>query len=445
VFAGGFDLQSACAVAGSDDLDEYAILEVLDALVRKSLLVADPSSGRTRFSMLETIREFSEEQLVASGQATEARAAHARHFAHREADILALWDSPQQREAYDWFTIELPNLRTAFRWAKDHGDLDAAATIATYATFLGFVIENYEPIAWAEELIEPACAANHPRLATLYVMASLCWMPGRLEEALRYSDASLLIIGSGPGHMPFGAEGWMGSAYLAVGRQERWAEWCATQLARGNDTHTITWSSLVFALVTSGRADEAMAAAEGLVDAAEATHNPYALSFALTADGFAFRNADPARALDAMRRGLAIARDSGNSFNVSNAAQNLAYVEAEHGDPLAAFDYLTLAIRHHHDSGSSSLITQPLTALAVFLDRLERYEPAATITGFARGPLSAAAYPGFDATIAHLREVLGDQIYASLARIGESMTATAVATYAYDQIDQARMELEHSG
>ena len=70
VFAGGFDLQSACAVAGSDDLDEYAILEVLDALVRKSLLIADRSSGRTRFSMLETIRQFAEEQLVARGEAT---------------------------------------------------------------------------------------------------------------------------------------------------------------------------------------------------------------------------------------------------------------------------------------------------------------------------------------------------------------------------------------
>ena len=77
VFAGGFDLQSACAVAGSDDLDEYAILEVLDALVRKSLLVADRSSGRTRFSMLETIRQFAEEQLVARGEAAEVRAAHA--------------------------------------------------------------------------------------------------------------------------------------------------------------------------------------------------------------------------------------------------------------------------------------------------------------------------------------------------------------------------------
>jgi len=78
VFAGGFDLESASAIAGSDDSDDYAVLDLLDALVRKSLLVADRSAGRTRFSMLETIREFAEEQLVASGAATKARAAHAR-------------------------------------------------------------------------------------------------------------------------------------------------------------------------------------------------------------------------------------------------------------------------------------------------------------------------------------------------------------------------------
>ena len=124
--------------------------------MRKSLLVADRSSGRTRFSMLETIRQFAEEQLVASGDADEVRTAHARYFAGREADILALWDSPRQREAYTWFAIELANLRAAFRWAADHGDLDIAAAIATYAAFLGYRVEQYEPIAWAEELIEPA-------------------------------------------------------------------------------------------------------------------------------------------------------------------------------------------------------------------------------------------------------------------------------------------------
>ena len=65
-------------------------------------------------AMLETIRQFAEEQLVASGDAEEARDAHARHFAARETDILALWDSPRHREAHIWFTAELANLRTAF-------------------------------------------------------------------------------------------------------------------------------------------------------------------------------------------------------------------------------------------------------------------------------------------------------------------------------------------
>ena len=45
--------------------------------------------------------------------------------------------------------------------------------------------------------------------------------------------------------------------------------------------------------------------------------------------------------------------------------------------------------------------------------------------------------------IAHLRDVLGDPAYESLARAGEKMTTAAMATYAYDQIDQARTELEH--
>jgi predicted ATPase/class 3 adenylate cyclase len=67
VFFGGFDLQSACAIAGLDDSDEYAVLDLLDALVRKSLLTVDRSARRARYSMLETIRQFAEEQLVASG------------------------------------------------------------------------------------------------------------------------------------------------------------------------------------------------------------------------------------------------------------------------------------------------------------------------------------------------------------------------------------------
>ena len=92
--------------------------------------------------------------------------------------------APDNATPTTWFTTELANLRTAFRWAADHGDLDMAATIATYAGFVGFLAENYEPIAWAEEIIEPARAVDHPRLAFLYVIASLCWTTGRIEAAV---------------------------------------------------------------------------------------------------------------------------------------------------------------------------------------------------------------------------------------------------------------------
>jgi predicted ATPase len=445
VFAGGFDLESACAVMGSDDdfHDEYATLDLLDALVRKSLLVADRSSGRTRFSMLETIRQFAEDQLVARGEAFEIRAAHSRYFAGREADILALWDSPRQREAYAWFTVELSNLRTAFRWAADHGDLDAAAAIATYAMLLGEMIGNYEPIAWAEELIESARAVDHPRLATLYVLAAAgCWMPGRIEEAVGYADAGQTVIGSG-GQVPFGLEGVLGVAYPAIGQPERWVEWCRAQLARGRDTHTLTRTMLVIALTMAGAGDEARAATNGLVEAAEAAHNPFALADAIYAYGYTFRDADPVRALEALRRGLLIAQDSGNRLIESQLATGLSRLEAEHGDPLAALDHITLAIRNFYDFGNVGLIRSALATLAVVLNRLGRLERAATIAGFAFSPLTASAFPQLSTMIVHLRDVLGGPAYESLARKGETMTTAAMVTYAYDQIDQARTELEH--
>jgi predicted ATPase len=441
VFAGGFDLESACAVMGSDD--DFATLDLLDALVRKSLLVADRSAGRTRFSMLETIRQFAEEQLVARGEASEIRAAHSRYFAGREADILALWDSPRQREAHDWFSVELANLRTAFRWATDHGDLDVAATIASYAGLLGVLVQTLEPTAWAEELIEPARAVDHPRLAFLYVMASFCYTTGRIEAAVSYSDAGQIVLGRSRDALPGGIEAWLGAVYLAIGQPERLAELCRAQLARRRDTHVNIRAWLVAALTLAGSSREAMDSADGLIEAAEATRNPMLLAWALSAYGGAFHDADPVGALNALGRGLVIAQDSGNCSVASVLANGLALLEAEQGGTVCAFDHLTLAIRNFHNAGDTMTIRVPLAVLAALFDRLGRYEPAATIAGFALSPIAATGAPEITTAITHLRDVLGEATYESLARRGETMTTAAMATYAYDQIDQARAELEH--
>ena len=73
--------------------------------------------------------------------------------------------------------------------------------------------------------------------------------------------------------------------------------------------------------------------------------------------------------------------------------------------------------------------------------RLGRYESAATIAGFAFSSLTAMWVAEINPAIAHLRGVLGDQTYDSLARKGETMTTAAMANYAYDQIGKVRTEL----
>ncbi len=427
VFAGGFHLESACAVAGFDD--DFAALDLLDALVRKSLLVADRSSGRTRYSMLETIRQFAEEQLAARGEASEARTAHARYFAGRGADILAVWDSPRQREAYDWFVSELANLRNAFRWAADQSDLDTAAEIATQAGFLGALIEKYEPITWAEDLIEPARTIDHPRLVSFYAIASLCFLCGRVDEALRFSTAGQLVMQRGPAEVPFSLEQlWLGAVYSAIGQLERYVTFYRGVLARGYNPHELSRASFVAALSNAGRPREALSVATGLIDAAEATHNPFAASFALLAYGMACSTDNPLRALDALQRGLGIAQQSGNRNIESLLAMTLNRIDGEPDDPLVALDNITLAIRNLYDAGNITQLRAALGLLATFLDRHGHHESAALLAGFAR-------------VSPHLCDVLGDQTFESLVGKGEAMSMAAMVTYAYDQIDQACAEL----
>ena len=148
-------------------------------------------------------------------------------------------------------------------------------------------------------------------------------MAGRIDPGIRYTEAAEQAISGGSEHHLPCAECSVGGAYVAVGQPERWIEWCRAQLARGLDTHGLTTVGLLMGLTVTGSADEKMAVANGLIDAAESTDNPYAVSLALLAFGWAIYDADPVRSLAAHRRGMVIAQDSGNRANQSHLAINL--------------------------------------------------------------------------------------------------------------------------
>ena len=126
----------------------------------------------------------------------------------------------------------------------------------------------------------------------------------------------------------------------------------------------------------------------------------------------------------------------------SATAATLLIGAATETNPIQFVEYLTVAIQHYDDSGNVANLRNPLAVLACQLDRLGHHEQAATMSGFAASALTFASYPQLKTAIAHLRDVLGDETYQSLARKGETMTIAAAANYAYDQIDQARIELE---
>ena len=136
--------------------------------------------------MLETIRQFAEEQLVANGEADDARTAHARYFAGREADMS--WRCGTAR-ANARPTIGSPSSWRTSVPPSAGPPTTATSTpppaIAVYATFLGFWVEQHEPVAWAEELIEPARIVEHRRLAQLYAMAAQCYVTGRFDDCRR--------------------------------------------------------------------------------------------------------------------------------------------------------------------------------------------------------------------------------------------------------------------
>ena len=184
VFARGFDLGAATHVSGV--ADDFDALDLLDSLVRKSLITVEETHGRSRYGMLETIRHFAEEQLIASDLVVEVRDAHAAFFAAQAERHWQLWDGPRYREAVDWFEDELDDLRAGFRWAAERGQLEVATSLAAHSAMLGQSLQAFEPVGWCEELLGAATDADVRQLPRLYTAASLCLFRDRPDDALRY-------------------------------------------------------------------------------------------------------------------------------------------------------------------------------------------------------------------------------------------------------------------
>jgi predicted ATPase/DNA-binding CsgD family transcriptional regulator len=128
VFVGGFDIEAIHHVSG--DAERYQVLDQLTLLVDKSLVLAEDGSHGTRYRLPETVRQYALERLGESGEGDEMRSRHRDHF----ASMAALLDAPE-RDAYErriqQADVEIDNLRTAFGWNLECGDIESALRLAS--------------------------------------------------------------------------------------------------------------------------------------------------------------------------------------------------------------------------------------------------------------------------------------------------------------------------
>ena len=453
VFAGGFALAAAAHL--NDNLDEYTVLDVLDSLVRKSLVTTDPGGAHVRYGLLETIRQYAEEQFAATGSIDDVRDRHARYYAEQAVTHWAVWEGPGYRVAVDWVDAELANLRAGFRWAADRSDLVTAAAIAAHTAAMGLFLLVLEPVGWAEELLPAAAAADIAQLPRLYTAAGLAGYVGRVEAGVKGSRTALRLgvdARYDPFHPAFArlcaavAELFVDGDLIRFGAEmSALAGYEAGRTSVPADPsglpQVIGLAALLYFLPVVGRADEARALAAQAHDVARAHANPAWITYALIGDGRAFADIDAPRALDALRQALTLSRQERVPFFEAIAASDSAGLETVHGDPDTGLDLFDAAITLNHLAGNHGQLSAAVAALAVYFARAGHPEAAGTIYGTTLHGFTTWV-PNLSATVEHLRTVLGESRFDECAATGAAMEPGDAVAYARQQIRSARAALK---
>ncbi len=136
VFAGGFSLEAAMAVVTAGQIDRWTVADALAGLVDKSLVTMETSEP-ARYRLLETLRLYAREMLVASGEWNTLAESHARRLCDLFAPARDAWEIMPEPVWRSEYLPEFDNLRSALEWAfADPARADLAVELTASAGFL---------------------------------------------------------------------------------------------------------------------------------------------------------------------------------------------------------------------------------------------------------------------------------------------------------------------
>jgi predicted ATPase/DNA-binding CsgD family transcriptional regulator len=345
VFVGGCTLEAAEAVAATAQELDGDVLEMLSSLVDQSLLqAAEGPDGEPRFIMLETIRDYARERLVASGEDVAARGAHAAHVLAlaEQASLMVILPGGDR-----WLTrlvTEQENVRAAFTWLEETGDAESFLRLAGALGFFWFIRgHNREGSDWLERALARENAAGpRARAKALFGLSLLVPMAddrsaAMFDEGLALSRAVGDTLGTSLGLIG------LGMVALYRGDYAR-AEHCYTeslaQIRGLGDTPiaaavaTAAISELGYVAYAQDNRALAVARFEEALDQDRMVGDTWAAAYELMGLGFVSHDeGDQVRALDLFQEGLALAWSYGDRRSVAMTLSGVAAVVAASGQP----------------------------------------------------------------------------------------------------------------
>ncbi|MBA2470445.1 MAG: AAA family ATPase, partial [Chloroflexia bacterium] len=312
VFAGGFTLDAVETVANIKD----RILDDVEALVDHSLLTHVPAeNGTPRFGMLETIREYALDRLVAGGEEEAARDAHAAYFLDVASESERAMKGSGQVAWLDRLEIEHDNLRAVFSWLDKRDRIEEAMTLAGAIWFFRWIRGYYtEGRTQFETLLAHPDAQGRtiPRASALNGLGITALSQGDHARSLESHNEALTIF------KEHGDRENQALALLCTG---------ATLMARGDLDHAEAVSAQSLSLARSLDDPWGISAALGNLGAIELSRNELEQGSALINESIAFGR----RAGDRWIVSLNLANLAGMAVNRGNHEQATALAEESNG------------------------------------------------------------------------------------------------------------------
>ncbi len=356
VFANGWTLEAAeavCAGGAGCHLAGVGVGQVLDLLTRlvaKSLVMVEEQATEARYRLLETIREYAWEKLVASGESEQVQTCHRDFFLG-----LAQEAEPRLRRAEQvvWLSrleVEHDNLRGALRWSLSRGDsgagLQLAASLSRFWYLRGYWNEGRR---WLGEALASGPYPQAPDDSLERVRAQALLGAGWLAdesgtEVALYGEALAVC-------RKLGAEGMWGAAFALRG--------LGTNAYLQNDYEK-----------AAPLLDESLALFREVGD-------PWGMGLTHFSLGWmAINRNDQPQAEPAWKESLSLFRQAGDRWGIAVVLSSLGYIARLHGDYQQASQFTRDSLTLFQELGDKAGIAQSLNRLGTVAFNRDEFKQA---------------------------------------------------------------------